>query len=327
MSVQVLNDTNNKAPRIILIDENYCLNNSFDIIKENFDVLIEALNSLDENNVYFDAVLNRYNKNKTKYLEFMSYVVQFSADWIGTNETYIRNKNIWNNVYSTPLEFIYPTIIDISDLGTYKDGIITEVSNSSKKTEENVLNWVNSKYPPKLFSAYTAINMRFFVDTETKDELTFSANYTETCDTHGKSRQVCCDQHCKPKYGYRGCNMAIVDGHKQCANVFDWCPGTGENVEGFAGHRFGGRGVWLDDDDDGNEIKKSIKTAKECKDGSCVGWAKDSNRKKWKNRKLELSGKLSGTDRRLLGTFMMEFILTDTDPDVPDSDKKWKRKT
>ena len=326
MSVQILNNSNDKAPRIILIDENYCLNNSFDIIKKNFEVLIGALNTLDSDNVYFDAVLSRYAKNKEKYQNFMSYVVQFSADWVGANETYLRNKNIWNNVYSAPLEFVYPTIVDISNWGTYKDGVIREVSTSSSKTAENMVNWVNSKYPPKMFSAYTAINMRFYLDTETTDVLSFEASYSENCNTHGKSQQVCCDSHCKPKYGYRGCNKAIVDGHHQCANVFDWCPGTSEIVEGFGGTTFVNRYNWMLDDEEGNEIKKSIKTPKKCQDGSCVGWGQGTNKKKWKNKKLELSGRLTGTDRRMLGSAIIEFELESIDPDIPDSDKKWIRK-
>ena len=66
MSVEILDKTNTKTPRVILIDENFCLNDSFDIIQTNFKTLLDGLNQMGDS-FYAQTVINRYNKNKVKY--------------------------------------------------------------------------------------------------------------------------------------------------------------------------------------------------------------------------------------------------------------------
>ena len=144
MSVQILDKSNTKSPNMILIDENYCLNDSFDIIQQNFKFLIESLNNLDGDNLYAQTVINRYNKNKIKYQQFLTLVSQFSANWTEAIRVYERNINIWNNIY-TPLEVVYPLIIEITSWGDYVAGVVYENSTISHAIVETMSNWINSK--------------------------------------------------------------------------------------------------------------------------------------------------------------------------------------
>ena len=301
MSVEILDKTNTKTPRVILIDENFCLNDSFDIIQTNFKTLLDGLNQIGDS-FYAQTVINRYNKNKVKYQEFLTYVTQFSGNWVSATQTYEKYKNVWNNI-NTPLEVVYPTVININHWGTYENGIITENTAVSLIHIRNMLEWINSRYPISLYGLYKKINVRFYVCGIVEDEFNFKVAYKENCQPGGGGR-VCCDG-CAPSaaYGSKGCNQSIVNGNRQCANMYDWCPGRGR-VSGFVG------GV--------EEVRRGYVDSKDCADGSCQGWGYGYNSSNWKGEDLTLEGRLSGSDNRLLGQQIIKLTLD-------EAAGKWKR--
>lgn len=304
MSVQILDKSNSKAPRVMLIDENYCLNDSFDIIQQNFNVLLDSLNSLSNNNVYAQAVLNRYNKNKAKYQQFLTYVSQFSSNWIEATQVYTRNINIWNNIY-TPLEVVFPAIVNIGAWGTYNNGNITENSTISQAAVNSMQIWINSKYPVEIYGIYQKLNLRFYLEDVVQDVLNFEAQYLENCDPGGGGT-VCCDGcDFKASYGNKGCNHSIVNGRGQCANMYDWCPGR-DKVQGFSNTH------WGSERNDQVKVPKGFINSKNCADGSCVGWGYGYDTTNWKGQLLKLNGSLTGSDNRLIGAQIINFIIDST---------------
>jgi hypothetical protein len=303
MSVEILDKTNTKAPRVILIDENYCLNDSFDIIQTNFETLIDALNQI-EDSFYAQTVINRYNKNKTKYLEFLTYVSQFSGNWVNAVQTYEKHKNVWNNIY-TPLEIVYPAIIDIKTWGSYEDSIITENTAVSLLHINNVLEWVNSRYPIQLYGLYKKINVRVYIYGIVEDNFNFGVSYTENCIPSGGGGRVCCDG-CPPSssYGNKACNHSIVNGVGTCANMYDWCPGR-DRVQGFSSSHHG------NSRDEQTITAKGYANSVNCADGNCQGWGYGYNSNNWKGQQLDLNGRLTGNDNRMLGYQVVKLVFNE----------------
>lgn len=305
MSVQILDKTNTKAPRVILIDENYCLNDSFDIIQTNFQTLLNALNQLGDT-FQGEKIIDRYYKNKEKYQKFLTFVTQFSGNWVSAAGTYKTYKNIWNNL-GTPLEIVYPEIIDIGQWGNINtDNTISENVAASLMHTNNILNWVNSRYPVDLYGLYKKINIRIYIQASTVDSFRFKVAYKEMCDP-GMGGKVCCDgcPNVASAYGSHACNHSIVNGHGGCANMYDWCPGR-DRVQGFSSRHHG------NSRDEQVVIAKGYVHSKECADGSCEGWGQGFNKKNWEGKLLEIDSSLSGNDNRIIGTQILKLQLNET---------------
>lgn len=300
MSVEILDKTNLRAPRIILIDENYCLNNSFDIIQTNFKTLLDGLNQT-EDDFYARTVIDRYNKNKVKYQNFLTYVTQFSANWMDTVKTYETYKNVWDNV-NMALEVAYPTIIDIQQWGSYSNYRIVENTGTSYIHIQNILQWANSKFVNQNYQMYQKMNVKVYFYQKKQNTFLFDAKYKENCEVSGGSIEICCDG-CSGKfdYGHKGCNKSIVKGRTTCANMFDWCPvregsgNFGSKVTGFAKEK-GGKASKSN-----IKVQKDIISTSQCASGNCRGWGRGFNAGNWSGQELKLNGSLSGDDIILLG--------------------------
>jgi hypothetical protein len=292
MSVEILDKTNTKAPRVILIDENYCLNDSFDIIQTNFKGLLDSLNQID-NKFFAQTVINRYNRNKSKYQNFLTYVTQFSGNWTDASQTYDKYRNVWNNIY-TPLEIVYPSILSLGNWGSYSNGIITENTTVSLINIRQMLEWVNTNYPVHLYGLYKKINVRVYIYDLINDDFNFGVTYKEDCAPRGASGKVCCAGCAITHYGNKGCNKSIVNGNQQCANMYDWCPGRG-NVTGFAEGQV--------------QASRSTSSSNQCAEGSCSGWGLGYNATTWKGEDMNLTGKLTGQDKRLIGHQIINLTL------------------
>lgn len=272
---ELINVVNYKCPDIILIDENYCLNNSFDIIQNNFKNLLEKVNVSDDIIKEREVIYNRYLKNKEKYDKLLSYVTQFSGNWVIAEQTYNTYKNIWS-LKDAPIEVVYPGIVDIENWGVYEEGVITEQTSKSDKVLPLILNWVNSKYPEGLYGVYEKINLRIYFRDFFFDTMKFSASYEENCEAGGGQATVCCTGCTNwSGLGHKGCNKSIINGRKNCGNMYEWCPGTSGRVTGFAG---------------GSVTRaKGINNSANCATGSCLGWGEDFNKTQWKGKVLEVT--------------------------------------
>lgn len=326
MSVQILNKANTKSPNVILIDENYCLKDSFDIIQTNFKTLIGALNNLGSDNFYAQTVIDRYNKNKIKYQQFLTMVSQFSSNWTDALQTYGKNINIWNNVY-TPLEIVYPVIVPVSDWGQYIGTTITENPAISVSKINEMTIWINSKFPPALYDIYKKINMAVYFKGSFGVSLKFDVSYAENCAPASNTSKVCCEI-CPPRFPSKGCNHSVIGGRPACANMYDWCPGSGGNVEGFyAGPKLDATKTVTTKDKNGKkhtkvqevyvsradqvQVAKGIvyESAEKCVEGSCKGWGLGYDKAKWTGGLLNVQGSLAENDSRLIGFKTINFVL------------------
>jgi hypothetical protein len=254
MNFDLLNTTCQKA---ILISENFCLDKSFDIIKQNFDVFAKDLGMSDDQFQRFEILLDRYEKNKNKYRKFLTFVSQFSASLEDVQRTYNRYKNIWS-IVSTPMEIIYPTILPVEKWGSFnvKTGIINENFSISNTEVTKIENWVNNKFPEQEYGIYKNISIRVYFYFEKPVSYKMSASFIEKCYAGGGSSKVCCTG-CSNFGGYAGCNRPGPGGNI-CGNMYDWCPAPYYN-------------------------------STNCNTGSCKGWEKGQDKKTWKEKKLAIS--------------------------------------
>jgi len=304
-------EANKKCPDIILIDENYCLNDSFDIIQKNFTFLLEKLRSSESSSEESQIIYDRYEDNKEKYQKFLTYVNQFSGNWLAAVQTFNTYKDFWR-LKNAPLEVLYPVIIDISQWGTHDKGVIQEDTLKSQQTIEKVLKWANSVFLMKDFGIYENLNIRVYISATRSSSLEFKCYYDEECEAAGGSARICCEGCNSWSYlGYKGCNKSVVKGHQQCANMYEWCPGTSGKVTGFVGGTRKGN--------------KGITNSESCVEGSCVGWASDSDKNSWRGRRLEIEQKILSpqTDyTETIGSVLIKIKKTDAWTENPNNKNK-----
>jgi hypothetical protein len=306
MISELLEINNKKCPDIILIDENYCLNDSFDIMQENFTILLNKLNEADSNSDEREIIINRYEKGKEKYQKFLTYVNQFSGNWLSAVQTFNTYKDFWR-IKNTPLEIVYSGLIDIKQWGSYNKGVISEDTFQSSKTLLNILKWINAKYPYGEYGVYEKLNLNIYIKSDVTDTLDVDVYYDEDCEAGGGKATVCCSG-CNNwgGLGHKGCNKSIVNGHKQCANMYDWCPGTSGRVTGFAG----GGG------------SKGINSSSNCATGSCLGWGEGFNSKNWKPQRLSISHTIKEPDTNY--TVLLGAVKITLKSNYNNTTKRWE---
>jgi hypothetical protein len=218
----------------------------------------------------FEILLDKYEKNKDKYLKFLTFVSQFSASLENIQKTYDAYKNIWS-IISTPLEIIYPALVPINNWGTFdiKTGNITEDIILSRNEVSKIVSWVNDKFPEQEYGTYKNISIRVYFYMEIAVPYKMSASFVEECYAGGASTQVCCNG-CGISRGHQGCNRMGPDG-KTCGNMYNWCPGPFFN-------------------------------STNCASGSCKGWELGQNRNTWKSTRLSISRTITfPNDRFFIG--------------------------
>jgi len=256
MNFDLLNTSCQKA---ILISEDYCLDKSFDIIKENFNVFATDLGATDEQFERFEILKEKYEKNKDKYRKFLTFVSQFSSSLENIQQTYNQYKDIWAAI-STPMEIFYPELISIHNWGVFdiKTGKITK-NNSlvSNNTVTKIENWVNNKFPEQEYGIYKNISVRIYFYIEIPIKYKMNASYNEKCIVGGTSTKVCCGG-CGFG-GFAPCNrMGSSPKDHVCGNMFSRCPGAYYN-------------------------------SSNCATGSCSGWQQNKDKKTWKETNLNIS--------------------------------------
>jgi hypothetical protein len=253
MNFDLLNTSCQKA---ILISEDYCLDKSFDIIKQNFDVFSTDLGMTDDQIDRFEILKQKYEKNKDKYRKFLTFVSQFSSSLENIQKVYDQYKDIWA-VISTPMEIFYPNILPIEKWGTFdiKTGEITKVNSvATLNTIKNVETWVNGKFPESEYGIYKNITVRIYFYIEIPITYKMTASYNEKCTAGGKNTKVCC-KPCNVG-GFQPCNR--MGGGDSCGNMFTMCPANYYNSQN-------------------------------CVTGFCAGWSSDADPKTWKGRDLKIS--------------------------------------
>jgi hypothetical protein len=284
MNFDLLNTSCQKA---ILISEDYCLDKSFDIIIQNFNVFSNDLAMTNDQFDRFQILKDKYEKNKDKYRKFLTFVSQFSSSLENVQQVHSQYKNIWS-VISTPMEIFYPEILSIEKWGSFniKTGEITEVNSvETAKTINNIETWVNSKFPENEYGIYKNISVRIYFYIEIPVKYKMNATYNEKCIVGGKSTKVCC----KPCGfgGFAPCNRMGGKNDHVCGNMFSRCPGAYYN-------------------------------SSNCATGSCSGWKSETDPKLWKGQDLKISREIIfNNDKFFIGYSKINLSI--------NSNNSWKR--
>jgi hypothetical protein len=232
---------NTACQNAILISEDYCLDKSFDIIEKNIQRISQDLTSSSFDIEKFLILKERYIKNKNKYNKFITFTRQFSSTLASTQNTFNTYKNIWQ-ASNTPFEIIYPEIVDISEWGTFNknNGNISEDSNLSKKSINNISKWINDKFPEQRYGIYKKIIINVFLSTNITNKFTFKTKHKEMCDTSQNDAFVLNCTRLNVD-GRRGCNrmetnrLGAPTGGHQCGNLYSFCTNPYINQKGTAG--------------------------------------------------------------------------------------------
>lgn len=254
----------------ILISEDYCLDKSFDIIKNNFELFSKELNLSNDQFKRFEILKNRFEENKQKYQKYLTFVSQFSASLENVQNIYNTYKNIWE-ANTTPLEVIYPTFVPVSEWGDFneKNGVLTEITSISNTSIKSITNWVNGKFSTERFGLYKNLVVRVYITKNIPNNFEVSASFKEDCDCQGGTHEVCCSKPCTHG-GHKGCNK-MPKGNK-CGNMFSLCPA----------------GVLLN--------RGCIKT-------TCFGWGSGFTQQTWKGKTLSIKRSINSVESNYIVGF------------------------
>jgi hypothetical protein len=201
-----LKKTDKVCNNVYLIDERFCLSNSFDIINSNFTNLSSSYQQLKNAADHFN--------------QLYTYFISNSSTWnIGAINTNSKS-SLYNDVYnlttslsatwSKEFSIFYPQLIEIDD---YYNNLVFY--------KNLIKNWLTFIYPPQKFSLNQKIYVYINLYQINLFTFRFSGSYNEKCRPITPPKQVLCTGNSCGDL-FRGCNLD-ENGRHFCINAYTRC--------------------------------------------------------------------------------------------------------
>jgi hypothetical protein len=194
---------------VFLIDENFCVGNSYEIINQNIINLSSRLISFNSYIDYFNNLFTHFSENSSKYLEVNNNLEKFIDVFDNTYTVVSQTSANWTR----PIAFYYPQQFEVN------------YWNSNKATIQNsiVQNWLNINHPTDNFTKnqilYVYINL--YEKRPFRLDKFFRKEYDENCSIIPQTFILNCGgRPCNDLQ--HGCNVGKKN-QKECFNAYSRC--------------------------------------------------------------------------------------------------------
>lgn len=169
---------NDQCSNIYLVDENLCLDKSYEIFNENFDSISTQFQVLDDYNNLFYNLFTNFSVVSSKWLNAYSNVSMMSAS---LNDAYSTMLNL-SSFISKPFEITYPTLINLdvwyANINNYKDVILK--------------NWLTINFSPiTTYAKDQIIIVNLNLLKTVSYSFNFNRSFYESCDIYSSSKVQC----------------------------------------------------------------------------------------------------------------------------------------
>jgi hypothetical protein len=168
---------NKECSNIYLIDHDFCLSDSLNIVNTNFKNLSAQINNIQKYYDMFQSFYTFFESNSSKYFNTLTYVNQFSANWDSAYNTINDYKEKWN---SSPIYLIYPNLIEFDRWYLYTDAV-----------KDNIVHWLETNFPSKDYSKNQKINISLNLTKPEYNTFNFKKSYDEKCTVFNSATKKC----------------------------------------------------------------------------------------------------------------------------------------
>jgi hypothetical protein len=223
-TVSIPEKTNLECSAVYLLDENFCLKNSVDVINNNFYSLSCKLVEIETAGAVWNQIYTKFQATSSQWLASSSHLQEYSDLWSGAYTCVKSLSATWNTEFSV----YYPQIIDLT----------TFTSTDGSLNTSTFLPWLNKNFPASRYSLNQCVSLYFNISQIRPYVWTFYRSFYEPCQVAGSGINL----HCADCYDiqgirlHRGCNHhGGRAGVKACDNAYDYCTHVNAGAASVAG--------------------------------------------------------------------------------------------
>ena len=165
--------TDSDCSIIHLIDENFCIKNSLDIINFNCSSLSGKLVELENNCAIWNQIYSNFLANSSMWLIGSTNLQQYNKEWSSAYSTVATLSANWLQEFS----IYYPQTLLLDSWY----GISGQTKISTSYSTEVLPNWLKTNFPNQNYANNQIINLFINLHHYQPFSFTFSRIYKETC--------------------------------------------------------------------------------------------------------------------------------------------------